>query len=67
MAYPGPILRRIGDAIGIDESTELIALADQFRTPTRYDAGALTIDQSLLKMASELHRELQTRSIGQIT
>ena len=65
-ANPGPILRRIGDAIGIDESTELTALAARFRTPTRYDAGALNTDQSLLEMASELHRELQTRSIGQI-
>ena len=65
-ANPAPILRRIGDAIGIGESTELIALADRFRTPTRYDADALDIDQSLLGAASELHRELQTRSIGHI-
>ena len=65
-ANPAPILRRIGDAIGIGESTELIALADRFRTPTRYDADALDIDQSLLDTASELHRELQTRSIGHV-
>ena len=65
-ANPGPILRRIGDAIGIGESAKWIALADRFRTPTRYDADALNIDPSLRDAASELHRELQTHSIGHI-
>ena len=62
-ANPGPTLRRIGDAIGIDNPTDLVALGGRFRPPTRYDADALNIDQSLLGTASELHRELQNRSI----
>ena len=62
-ANPGPLLRRIGDAIGIDKPTDLVALGGRFRPPTRYDADALNIDQSLLGTASELHRELQNRSI----
>ena len=62
-ANPGPILRCIGDALGMDKPTDLVALGGRFRPPTRYAAAALNIDQRLLGTASELHRELQNRSI----
>ena len=61
-ANPGPILRRVGDAIGMDKPTELVALGGRFRRSTRYAAAALNIEQGLLGTASALHRELQNRS-----
>lgn len=57
-------LRRIGEAIGVDEATSLVSAADRFRTPTAYDAADLNVDAKLLDSVSALHRELLARSIG---
>ena len=64
-AGPAACLRRIVDAIGVDERTDPAALADRLRPPTRYDAAALDVDRRLLDTASALHHELQSCSISQ--
>lgn len=63
-ADPATSLRRIGEAIGVDEATSLVSAADRFRTPTAYDAADLNVDAKLLDSVSALHQELLARSIG---
>ena len=62
-ADPVPVLRRIGAAAGIDESTDPATLAGRVRTPAHYDADALDVDRNRLDAAVELHHEWQARSI----
>ena len=62
-ADPTAVLRCIGNAIGLDQPTDLLSTTGRFRAPTRYDADALNVNRHQLDAASTLHQELLARSV----
>ena len=62
-ANPTSVLQRVGQAIGLDQPTDLTSTAGRFRVPTSYDADALNVNRRQLNAASTLHQELLARSI----
>lgn len=62
-ANPSLALRRIGEGIGIGESSDLVAQAGRFRQSNRYDADALGIDRALRADALAIHAALLERAI----
>lgn len=62
-ANPSLSLRRIGEVIGLGESSDLAAQAGRFRQSNCYDADALGIDPALRADALALHAALLERTI----
>ena len=61
-AAPAAGLQRIAQRLGVEDSAGLMA-AGRFRSPTRYDAGPLNLNQELLESAQALHQELLSAAI----